>query len=123
MTPQFDTPGLARLLEGLTAPELDAVSFAAIRVDAAGRVRAFNSEARSLLGGGVGEAIGRSFYGDIAPSLATAELRGRIDKALERGAIDLEFGHSGAPSDPLRGRRGRMQPATGGGFWLFLAAS
>lgn len=119
-TPGFDTPGLAAHLESLSSPGLDALDFAAIRVDGAGVVRALNRAAAALPGIHADGAIGRSFYNEVAPSLAGAEVRGRIARALERGALDLELGHS-IGLDPLHGLRGRMQPASGGGFWLFLA--
>ncbi len=118
--PDFDTPGLAARLEMLSPSELDRLDFAAVRVDAAGVVRAINRAAASLPGFHGDAAVGRSFYGEVAPSLANAEVRGRIERALERGAIDLELGHGSGFTDPLHGLRGRMQPAGGGGFWLFL---
>lgn len=118
--PGFDMPGLAARLERTSPAELDRLDFAAIRVDAAGVVRAINRAAAALPGIHADAAVGRSFYGDVAPSLANADVRGRIDRALERGAIDLELGHGAAFSGPLHRLRGRMQPAGGGGFWLFL---
>ncbi len=118
--PDFDLPGLAARLEASPPAELDRLDFAAIRVDADGIVRACNRAAAALPGLYAGDAVGRSFYGEVAPSLAAAEVRGRIERALERGALDLELRHGF--STPLHGLRGRMQPAGGGGFWLFLAA-
>jgi photoactive yellow protein len=120
--PVFDTPGLAALLEHWSSSDLDRLDFAAIRVDAAGAVRALNGAAATLPGLHGKDAVGRSFYDEVAPTLANAEIRGRIERALRRGALDLELGHSSGIADPLHGVRGRMQPAAGGGFWLFLAA-
>lgn len=117
----YDTPGLAARLEGLSPPALDRLDFAAIRVDGAGVVRALNRAAAALPGIQGEDAVGRCFFDDVAPSLAGAEVRGRIARALERGALDLELGRGFGLSDPLHGLRGRMQPASGGGFWLFLA--
>jgi hypothetical protein len=118
--PRFDAPGLAYHLERVPPDVLDRLDFAAIRVDGQGIVQALNRAAAALPDFHGEGAVGRSFYGEVAPALAAADVRGRIEKALERGALDMEFGHSGALSDPLSGLRGRMQPATGGGFWLFL---
>ena len=117
MTPDFDMPGLALHLDRQAPFDLDGLDFAAIRVDGAGVVRALNRIAAALPGIQAGDAIGRSFFDEVAPSLAGAEVRGRIQRALERGALDLELGHV----HKLHGLRGRMQPAAGGGFWLFLA--
>ena len=118
--PGFDTPGLAAILERLASPELDGLDFAAIRVDGAGVVRALNRVAAGLPGIHAEGPVGRSFYDEVAPSLAGAEVRGRIERALARGALDLELGHT-IGFGRLHGLRGRMQPASGGGFWLFLA--
>lgn len=118
--PEFDAVGLATLLEGLSPGALDQVAFAVIRVDGAGVVRALNRAAAALPAVHADGAVGRSFYDEVAPSLAHAEIRGRIERALERGAIDLELAHGSGFADPLHGMRGRVQPASGGGFWLFL---
>ena len=114
-------PGLAACLERLSPPDLDRLDFAAVRVDAAGVVRVLNRAATALPGLFAADAVGRPFYDEVAPSLAGAEVRARIERALERGALDLELGHGSGLFDPLNGLRGRMQPADGGGFWLFLA--
>ncbi len=119
--PGYDTPGLAACLEGLSPHALDGLDFAAIRVDGAGVVRALNRAAAALPGIRGDGALGRSFYDEVAPWLAGAEVRGRIARALERGALDLELGRGAGLSDPLHGLRARMQPAGGSGFWLFLA--
>lgn len=119
--PGFDTPGLAAWLEKLPPQALDGLDFAAIRVDAAGLVRVLNRAAAALAGLHAEGAVGRSFYGEVAPALAGAEVRGRIDRALERGALDLELGHTFSLAGALHGLRARMQPAGGGGFWLFLS--
>ncbi len=120
---EFDTVGLADLLEASSPGAVDQLDFAAIRVDAAGVVRVLNRAAAALPGVQAQGAIGRSFYDEVAPSLAQAEIRGRIARALERGAIDLELSHGAALAGPLHGLRGRMQPASCGGFWLFLTAA
>ena len=120
IAPDYNTPGLAACLERLPAQALDGLDFAVIRVDGAGVVRALNRVAAALPGIQAEGAVGRSFYHEVAPSLAGAEVRGRIERALDRGALDLELGHHFG-LDPLDGLRGRMQPARGGGFWLFLA--
>jgi photoactive yellow protein len=117
--PDFDTPGLAARLEHAGPAAADRLDFAAILVDADGMVRACNQAAAALPGLHATAAVGRAFYTEVAPSLANADIRGRIQRALERGALDLEFSHDGA----LSGLRGRMQPAAGGGFWLFLQAA
>jgi hypothetical protein len=119
----FDMPGLAALLEPVPTGTLDGLDFAVIRVDGAGLVRALNRTAAALPWLQAEGAIGRSFYGEVAPSLANADLRARIERALKRGALDLELGHVSSLADPLHGMRGRMQPAKGGGFWLFLQPS
>jgi hypothetical protein len=116
--PRYDSPGLAVRLERRPPAILDRLKFAVVRVDGNGVVSAFNRAAAAIRIFNPEGAVGRSFFDEVAPDLANAEVRARIERALERGALDLELGHGGA--DPLVGLRGRMQPASGGGFWLFL---
>ena len=118
----YDTPGLAMRLDGAAPDLLDRLDFAAVRVDGAGVVRGFNRAATELPIFSAAGAVGRSFYDEVAPGLAVSAARALIERALERGALDLELGGGGGLTDPLHGLRARMQPAAGGGFWLFLAA-
>jgi hypothetical protein len=46
--------------------------------------------------------------------------RGRIDRALAEGKLDVEFGWTGDFEDAARTLRVRVQSATGGGCWIFM---
>ena len=116
--PGYDMPGLARVLEAASPEVIEGLDFAVVAVDAGGLVRRCNRAALALFA--AEDAIGRKFFEEVAPALAHAAVRSQIERALKRGALDLELGHAVAVADPLHGLRARMQPAAGGGFWLFL---
>ena len=118
-TPDFDTPNLAAAVEALPPEALDRLDFGAIRLDAEGRVR-FYSDAERRLSGFRQEALGRHFFSEIAPCMDNADFRGRIDRALAAGRLDIEFGHVGDFADGEQELRVRVQSASGGGFWIFL---
>ncbi|MBV9366243.1 MAG: hypothetical protein JOY89_18545, partial [Solirubrobacterales bacterium] len=46
--------------------------------------------------------------------------QGRIEKTLEAGDLDVEFGWVGDFGDAGRSLRVRAQSATGGGCWIFI---
>ncbi len=66
--------------------------------------------------------------GSIQPSSRTlrrawnnATFRGRIDRALAAGTLDIAFDHVGDFDDDTRLLHVRVQPAQGGGCWIFMA--
>ena len=118
-TPDYDTPHLARAVEQLPRDEIDALPFGAIRLDQTGKV-VFYSAAERRLSGYRETAIDRPFFLEIAPCMNNAAFRGRIDRALAAGTLDIAFDHIGDFDDDTKQLRVRVQSATGGGCWIFM---
>lgn len=115
----FDAPGLAEAVERASAAQVNDLPFGAIRLDAAGRV-VFYSDAERRLSGYRKAAVGQSFFTSIAPCMNNASFRGRIERALQRGKLDIAFDHVGDFDDEDREVRVRVQSAAGGGCWIFM---
>jgi len=49
-----------------------------------------------------------------------AKFRGRIDRALAAGTLDITFSFIGDFNDPNRELDVRVQSATNGGYWIFM---
>ena len=118
--PGFDQPDLARAVETLPAAALDELPFGAILLDAGGVVRVYNSTEREHSGSGGRPRLGLDFFREIAPCMNTRRYRGRIERAMAEGRLDLEFGWTGDFADAERSMRVRVQAATGGGCWIFM---
>lgn len=118
--PDFDDPDLALRVERLREAEVDALPFGAIRLDSAGVVQAYSQGERRLSGSGGEPRLGRDFFAEVAPCMDTPQFRGRIDRALAAGHLDLEFGHVGDFADREREIVVRVQPASVGGMWIFM---
>ncbi len=118
--PRFDQDDLAAAVERLSADALDALPFGAIRLDAEGEVTVFSGSEKRLSGYGDRPALGRHFFTRIAPCMDTPGFRGRIERALAAGEADIEFGWIGDFASAERALHVRVQPATGGGCWLFI---
>ncbi|TDH62806.1 hypothetical protein E2C06_09780 [Dankookia rubra] len=118
--PSFDQPDLARAIEGLPVQALDDLPFGAIRLDAEGVVRVYSGAERRLSGSGERPRLGLEFFREVAPCMDTPRYRGRIEKALAGGTLDLEFGWTGDFADAERSLRVRVQSAVGGGCWIFM---
>lgn len=118
--PTFDTPELARAVEALDAAAIDTLPFGAIRLDDAGIVRYYSRAEARLSGHGDRPAVDRAFFTEVAPCMDTPGYRGRIERALAGGRLDIEFGHLGDFGDRERELRVRVQSATGGGVWIFM---
>jgi photoactive yellow protein len=120
MTFDFDRPDLAQAMEDLTLEQIDALPFGVIRVDRDGRVVLLSRTEAELSGFGKRPAIGKIFFSDIAPCMGVDEFQGRIQRARERGHLDLEFGWVGDFSDRDRQLRVRVQSASDGGIWVCI---
>ena len=118
-TPDFDGPGLAKAIEALPADRVNALAFGAIRLDAEGRVT-FYSDAERRLSGFREETLGRSFFAEIAPCMNNPSFRGRIDRAMAAGKLDIAFDFIGDFDDAAKALRVRIQSASGGGCWIFM---
>ena len=118
--PDFETPGLARAVEALPEEALDRLPYGAVRLDAAGVVRVYSGAERRLSGSGERPRLGLGFFTEIAPCMDMPGFRGRIERALAAGRLDLEFGWTGDFANAARSLRVRVQSATGGGYWIFM---
>jgi photoactive yellow protein len=120
-TPDFDTPHLAHAVERLSPQQVDVLPFGAIRLNPAGEVT-FYSDRERRQSGYRKEAIGRTFFTEMAPCMNNPAFRGRIDQALARGKLDIAFDYiadfpSGATGVEVRVR---VQSAADGGCWIFM---
>lgn len=116
----FDMPGVSDVLERLSADQIDALPFGVVRLSPTGIVTSFSRTEGVLSGFDPRRALGRGFFDAVAPCMNTPELRGRLEAEAQRGALDLEFGHTGDFADPARFIRVRVCSARGGGHWLLL---
>lgn len=117
----FDEPDLARRVEQLSPAEVDALPFGAVRVDDDGTTRSFSAAEAELSGYGARPAVGRGFFTEIAPCMSKPSFLGRIERARAAGRLDVAFDYVGDFDDATKELRVRVQSATGGGYWIFIA--
>jgi photoactive yellow protein len=117
--PDFATPALAVAVEQLPREVIDTLPFGAIHLDRDGVV-AFYSEAERRLSGYRKEVLARPFFTEIAPCMNNAAFKGRIERALAAGTLDIAFDHIGDFDDSAKMLRVRVQSAIGGGCWIFM---
>lgn len=118
--PDFDTPALARAIEALPPSVVDDLPFGAIRLGVDGTVAYYSAAERRLSGSGLHDRIGLDFFGRVAPCMDNPDFRGRVERASAAGTLDLEFTHIGDFEDRDRELTVRIQPASVGGYWIFL---
>jgi photoactive yellow protein len=112
--------GLRAHVEQLAPEAIDTLPFGVVRLDEAGKVTYFSRTEAEQSGYGDRRAIGRDFFTQMAPCLATPELSSRIEKARRAGSLDIVFEQVGDFGDPERELRVRVLSASGGGLWVFL---
>jgi photoactive yellow protein len=118
--PSFDTPQLAAAIEALPEAMLDRLPFGAIRMDSDGIVQVYSGAERRLSGLGERPRLGLDFFTGVAPCMDNPRFRGRIEKVLAEGRLDLEFGWAGDFADETRSLRVRIQSAAAGGYWICM---
>jgi len=118
MVIDFDAPDLALRAETATQAELDDLPFGVIRLDRDGVVQ-FYSETEARQSGYGKLPLGQNLFA-LSLCLGSDDFRGRIDRAMALGAVDLEIGWPGDFGDPNRELRIRVQSSRSGGIWLFI---
>ena len=117
-TVDFDAPDLAARIEQLSQFELDNLPFGVILLDRVGTVLFYSATEARL--SGYGEIpLGKNLFA-ISNCLDSDDFRGRIERAMNEGPLDLEIGWPGDYGDPNRELRIRVQSSRNGGIWLFV---
>jgi photoactive yellow protein len=117
--PDFYLPLLARSIEALTNDEIDMLPFGVIGLDQQGVVRLYSKTEARLSGRKSRPTEGLLFFTDVAPCMDNEFFKGRIDKAMKAGTLDIAFTHVGDFSDRERELSVRVQSAADGGVWIF----
>jgi photoactive yellow protein len=123
VTVDYDDPQLARTIEALPPAIVDALPFGAIRLDRSGVVQNYREAERRLSGSGERPRLGIDFFATVAPCMNTPEYRGRIERAIAAGDLDLRFDYVGDFADRSRELEVRIQSAAAGGYWIFMRRS
>lgn len=118
--PAYDDADLARRVEALAPAEIDALPFGAIRVAADGQVSYYSRTEAQQSGRDLRPTVGLNFFIDVAPCMNTPLVRGRIERAMAAGTLNVRMRHVGDFADRGRTLELRALSAAGGGFWLFL---
>jgi photoactive yellow protein len=117
--PDYNEPLFAKAVEQLSPEQVHALPFGAIRLDTEGTVT-FYSDAERRLSGYRKTVVGHKFFTEIAPCMNNPSFRGRIERALETGRLDIRFGYVGDfPAEEIEVEV-RVQSATSGGCWIFI---
>lgn len=117
-TIDFDASGLAARAERASLFELDNLPFGVIRLDRDGTVQ-FYSDTEARLSGYGEIPLGKNLFA-ISECLGSDDFRGRVERAMDAGPVDLEIGWPGDFGDPRRELRIRVQSSQNGGLWLFI---
>ena len=114
----FDAPDLAARAEAASQFELDNLPFGVILLDRVGTVQ-FYSETEARQSGYGQPPLGQNLFA-VSRCLGSDDFRGRIERAMAQGPVDLEIGWPGDYGDRNRELRIRVQSSRNGGLWLFI---
>jgi photoactive yellow protein len=86
----FDKSDVERLL-AMGSAEFNALPYGVIRLDATGRVLAYNNTEGEIAGYAPRDVVGRNFFLDIAPCTNTSKFRGQFQEGVARGELNVTF--------------------------------
>jgi len=113
----FDAPDLAARIEQLSNAERDKLPFGVIHLDREGTVL-FYSDTERRQSGNANPPMGQNFY--AISCMGSDAFRGRVQRALEDGPVDLEIAWPRDYGGVKRELRIRVQSANDGGVWLCI---
>ena len=117
--PSFESPNLVALVEALTQEQIDELPFGATRLDAASTVTVYSQTDRNLSRSGDRPRLGKHFFTEIAPCFDNDDFRGRIERAQQRGTVNIEFGNVIEFPDGDQEVTVKVKSAPDGGLWIF----
>lgn len=89
--PSFASEAVRSRLDGLSADQLDELSFGAIELDDLGVVLSYNRREAEIAGLDPSAVIGRHFFKQIAPCTNNEMFRGPFDRGVREGRMNLLF--------------------------------
>ena len=75
----------------LSAAELDALPFGAIRLDKEGKILTYNLAESNLTGRKPDDVVGKSFFTEVAPCTNVREFAGRFHEGVAKGVLNAVF--------------------------------
>ena len=114
----FDAPNLSEQAENASESELDNLPFGVIRLERDGTIQFYSATEARLSGYGA-NPHGKNLFA-ISRCFGSDAFRGRVERAMQQGPVDLEIGWPGDYGDPNRELRIRVQSSSGDGLWLFI---
>jgi len=120
---RFDDPDLGGVLESLPEATLHGLPFGVVRLDEERNVIFYSESEGRLSGHGIEHTVGRKFFTELAPCFQHPGFLGRLERARQRGVVDIEFGWVGDFDDAKKALRVRILSASWGGVWVLIARS
>ena len=117
-TVRIDSPCVVEQLEKLSERELDDLPFGVVRIDSAGQVL-FYSKTEARLSGYGQIPTARNIF-ELSSCLGSDDFRGRIERAVEQGPVNLDIGWSGDFALPKRDLRFHIRSTTRNDIWILV---
>lgn len=107
-------------LSQLSAQQLDALPFGAIRLDRDGKILSYNEAESQLSGREPATVVGRSFFTEVAPCTAVRDFHGQFLDLVEHRAINRQFDFVFAFDPPVRVQITMLYEASGDTVWVLV---
>jgi photoactive yellow protein len=117
----FGDPELAAKADRMTQEELDRLPFGVLKLDAEGRIVAYNRIEGEIAEVDFAQQINHNFFTEIAPCMDNPFFRGRFEDGINQGGLALDFEFETDMDPRAEHIRVRMLTAgTPGEYWVFI---
>ncbi len=119
---EVDPASIIGEVGAMSAPELDALPFGAIRLDPAGIILNYNKTEEKISGRAAKDVIGKSFFSDVAPCTRVKRFFGAFQTGVDRRDLNEVFDFTFRFPAATREVRIRMiySATPTPGVWIFV---
>ncbi|XOV83173.1 MAG: photoactive yellow protein [bacterium] len=90
-TIQFGDNHIENVLAGISDRGFNDLAFGAIQLDSSGTILKYNAMEGAITGRNPENVVGKNFFSEVAPCTDSSEFRGRFDKGVRTGNLNVMF--------------------------------
>jgi photoactive yellow protein len=119
--PAFDDPDLPSKADGMTQAQLDALPFGVVKLDADGKILAYNRTEEEIGQVEMDRYLRHDFFRELAPCMDVPSFRGVFQQGIDHGRLQYAFEFESDADSRAGHLKVRMHDAAQhDAYWLFL---
>lgn len=118
---KFDQSDIENVLANMSSSQIDGLAFGAVQLDKDGLILQYNAAESDITGRNKDDAIGKSFFKDIAPCTKTPQFHGEFKEIVAGKKDSVLFNYTfDYNMKPTRVNVHLKRSLDGKSFWVFV---